>query len=344
MSKTKLTVIGVGTAGISITASVAKYMKDKVSDPYSEMEYHVLDTTKNTIAGFPELDKNFTLLTNGKHNGRWEGRGGERKDMDAYIALGEAVKIFLDDKGFVNNKQNFYNIVYTLSGATGSSAGEQLVSLMLEAGYNVTVTIVSDTTSLLKCKTANTALRNLHKAAIKQKTTLGVSYFSNKAEAGESAATTLDRINGFIHTTFETLSIFMSGNILHVDRQDVINFFNPSNYKTFKVPAGIYNINVRTGDLTEVQAMLSITATKRDSAQTYPMGALSSKSGYMPDGVSDDLLSIDTISLCMMEDYIYDVMNNLKEIENSLENNVATTSRVIENDDDAMVSDDGFEL
>jgi len=268
-NKGHLTIIGLGGAGIKSGINAYETIVDN-KEACSDIDIRLVDTTDKTVIAFPEYVDKFYKITSNRSSGEIDGSGGEKRNLEVVKDITENMKDYLDNGKFKNNKNNYYVILASVSGGSGSTASAILLSLMLSKGYNVIVVAIGDTSSYHNLKNTFGGLASLQNIAIKTKTAVSVVYYNNTVDGNTSLVNEID-VNSKISKMLTVISVFISGKVLNIDNQDYINFFKPTNYKTFTVDAGIYELVVFKGNLDDQNALISRTLLK-DAKDEYKVG------------------------------------------------------------------------
>jgi len=277
----KLTIIGCGGAGINLGITTHNTLKE-LGEGYSEVDIELLDTTHKTIHNYTDFIPKFTKITTDRiATSQIDGAGGEKKDMDLATDIFTFLKGYLDKKKFENNKNNYYVIMCSASGGSGGNIASLLTGFMLSKGYNVIVATIGDSSNYLNLKNTIHTIRTLQKAALSNKKALCVIYYNNTVK-NNTTVTSEENVNKKIITLLSTISVFTSGTLTGVDDQDMINFFNATNYTTFTVPPGIYSIGINVGTLGDVDTLMSRTIISDKEAVDIQVPLFHNKTSVIP--------------------------------------------------------------
>jgi len=278
--------IGLGGAGISICVDIANRVKD-LDDGFSDFTTRLVDTTTRTIQGFPDYIDNFKHLTSNRAGGSLDGSAGERKDKEVIKDIVVGMKEYLDISNLPNEKSDYY-ILVSGSGGSGGTMLTVLSQLMLDRGYDVIVVIAGDSSNLLNLTNTINVLNGLQNTALKTKTALSVIYYNNSVE-GQTTLSTELMVNDKVYKMSLIISAFISGNMVGIDNQDMMNFFKPSNYKTFDVKPGIYSLGITSRELNDKDTLLARTIVNSASEEyKINIDLLHNKVGIIPDRIKDN--------------------------------------------------------
>ena len=250
----KLHLIALGGAGTNIVASVSKNL-EQLGDGFADVAVRFIDTTYKTIQAYPEYkDKFYKVDATSALNNEMDGTGGERKNSTTASDMNISVRNFVD-KGLKNGKNDYYVLVASGSGGSGSVLEPLLLKAMLEKDLTVSVVTVGDSSNLLSLNNSINALASLQGVAKASKKAVSVMYYNNTFNGVTSPATE-SKVNTKIFKMLSVMSLFVSGKIQNIDHQDMGNFFRPDRYTSFKIPAGIYSLGVSLTELSDPNVIL----------------------------------------------------------------------------------------
>ena len=245
----KLNMIGLGGAGVNIVADVAKRLS-KLEDGFSNVTHRFIDTTDKTIQAYPDLKEDFYKVeASSSLDNSMDGMAGERKNTSAANDMNMSVRKFLD-KGLPQNKNDYYILVASASGGSGSVLLPLLLKAMLEKDYTIMVVVVGDSSNLLSLNNTINTLTSLQAIAKATKKAVSVVYYNNTFN-GVTSPITEKKVNDKIFKMLSIVSMFVSGAIQNIDHQDMNNFFRPDKYASFRVAPGIYSLGVSLEELTD---------------------------------------------------------------------------------------------
>lgn len=307
----KLTIIGLGGAGIKSGISAFEMIKSN-EVVCSDVDIKLIDATTKTILGHSDYKDNFFRMVSKRAGGSLDGTGAEKQDKAVIKDFTENIKEFLDISKFKNGKNDYYVILTSGSGGTGSTSSAILCSIMLSKGYNVMVVVIGDTSSYQSLKNTNTTFMSLQKIALKTKSALGVIYYNNTVNDNTTLSSELD-VNTKISKMLTVISVFISGNVLNIDNQDMINFFKPTNYTSFTIQPGIYDISVFRGVLDDLNALIARTLLK-DSKDEYlvKVKLRSKKHGIVNNDISQ-LIEAYPLHLVLRKNVLTKIVNELSD-------------------------------
>ena len=271
VSKGKLHLLGLGGCGTNITVGLIEKLKG-LGKGFSDFTCQFMDTTDKTIQAYPEYTDNFfkVVSTSSKDN-ELDGTGGERKNKVNVVHMDKSVREFVDS-GLKNSKNDYYVIIASGSGGTGSTLAPLLLRAMLEKDFNVIVITVGDGSSLLSLNNTINTLTSLQGVSVASKKCVSSVYYNNTFN-GVTSPKTETTVNDKIFKMLSVISMFVSGTIQNIDHQDMINFFRPDRYGSFRVAPGVYTLGVSVDELVDEDAILVRTII-RDDVEDIPMSIM----------------------------------------------------------------------
>jgi len=235
-------IIGCGGAGIAITSELNKSLST-LGSGFSNVKVSYIDTSVNNIQTIPGgKDNFFKIETKSKAKEDIAGSGGERKTHAADIMDG--VREYLDDKrikGPVTG--DYYFIVFSASGGSGSVSGILLMKELLAMNIPAIAVMIGDSTNGLYAVNTLDTIASLHSIAKSLNKTVPVMYVNNEAYMGNGHTNAINDANMSIFNSMSAMSLFLSGENLDIDAQDMRNIIDQSNYNKFNIPAGLYALN-----------------------------------------------------------------------------------------------------
>ena len=311
----KLTIFALGGAGINMANAMYDNL-DNLTTGYANIEFIPIDTTTANIdIACKPLQNNFVRLTT-----NLDGRGGERKDIEASNILKEAISKFVIKQNLNDSKDNFYMVMFSGAGGTGSVAGIHLISELLTRNLSTGVIMVSANNDLLRLNNSYKTLAGINARAVSLGKALPIIYFSNTIDNITNKSTETI-VNSYIESTLIVFASLISGNVQNIDMQDCINFIHPTNYKTFSVKPGAYELIIVTGDILDKDIMLTLTLSTKD-ADTFvtEVDLDSSKIGYLSDEMIDsDVYAEGIIHMAIMKNTMQREIKTLGQKLKSLE-------------------------
>lgn len=287
----KLIVLACGGTGINImTGSTGQKIKEltEKSASIASIKLICFDTSRVTIDSKPKIYDAFFKIEDESSSGKGiQGSGQERrtnaKPISRYVTDWAATNITPD------KVDEFYLIVTSGSGGTGSVIAHMLTSELIARNRPVAVIVVGDTADHARAvNTYNTMLGLAKKAVMTQP--LGVFYVDNKS--GEKHA------NDVIEKFIISMLTLVSGQHHDLDFQDMRMLFRPSEIKSLPLPNGLYlivlyNPNEKSpyagSQIIMVRGLIDPAATKID------ITTVSTKIGRyknIDDGTPDTLLAL----------------------------------------------------
>jgi len=259
----KLNLIAVGGCGTNVVASIYPRLKE-LGEGFSDVTCSFIDSTEKTIQAYPEYEDRFFKITSSSASSKGlDGTGGERKSKENIAHMNKSVREFLDN-GVSKNLNDYYVIVSSGSGGTGSSAGVLLLKAMLEQDYTVITVTVGDSSSYLALNNTINTITSIQGVALKSKKAVSNIYYSNTI-GGVTSPKTEAEVNEKIFKMLSVISMFISGSIQNIDHQDMINFFRPDKYQSFRTAPGIYSLGVAVGELVDESVILVRTIISEDT-------------------------------------------------------------------------------
>ena len=261
--------------------------------------------------------------------------------MEIVNEIQDSVKEFMDT-GLPNNKHDYYALITSASGGSGNHIAAALLKNMLALDYNVILVTVGDSSNELTLNNTVKSLATFHKVAVANKTALPVIFYNNTYN-GTTSLSTEKGINDKISKMLTIISAFISGSIQNIDNQDMINFFKPTNYKTFTIDPGMYSLGIARGELSDENTLLVRTLVK-EVADDVKISIVPrhNKTGIVKGDMADDF-DIYPIYLLYRKQVMNDEMRKLKkELETVKLQHETETNEFDEFDD--LDDDDGMVL
>ena len=285
LSTGKMVLVGCGGAGINVVADVAPQLKELKE--YSNIETRFIDTTEKTIQSHvSHIDEFYRITSDRLTEAELDGAAGERKNQQLAADIDIAAKKFLDQE-LVNSKGTYFVLVSSASGGSGSIIAPLLLRAMQAKGFSAIVVTIGDSSNLLSLNNTINTLTSLQAVSRANKTAQSIIYYNNTVNGVTTPRTEKD-INNKIFKMLSIISVFVSGVVKDLDHQDMINFFTPTNYKTFKTAPGIYNLGVAKGELDDKNTLLARTILKEGEENLVVKTPLQhNKVGIIPAELSD---------------------------------------------------------
>lgn len=246
MATNKLVIIACGGGATAMTYHALKGLRD-LGDGFADVEYHFVDMSRNNydkiepIGDFYQVKR---LATNDRNE--LNGSGGDR-----YITAKEAVAnapAILDSIKLTKKETNvFVCVAFTASGGSGSSLGIAITDLLMEKNIPVFNLIIGDSGDALKLRNTQAVLATLNMKATNKNKCL-ISYYVNNAEMNKSQTQAEKLANDKFKNVMATMCLFLSGDNESLDSTDMSNFINQQDYKSIKMPAGLYSLTFHTGN------------------------------------------------------------------------------------------------
>jgi len=262
-SKGKLHLIGLGGCGTNVVVELNEKL-GKLGDGFASVGCKFIDTTDKTIQAHPEYkEKFFKVNSTSSSSNELDGTGGERKNRTNVAHMDKSVREFVDT-GLKNGKKDYYVIVASAGGGTGSTLSPLLLKAMLEKDFNVIVVSIGDGSNFLSLNNTINSLTSLQGVAVANKKCVSSIYYNNTFN-GVTSPKTESGVNEKVFKMLSVISMFISGTIQNIDHQDMINFFRPDRYSSFRVAPGIYSLGVAMNELVDENTLLARTIISVDT-------------------------------------------------------------------------------
>ena len=314
--KGKLNLIGVGGAGINSTVETYEYIKE-LGNMFSDVSINLLDTSIKTIKNYRKYSEDFKLITTNKVSVEdYDGMGSERKNKDVNSDFKSSVEEYVDLMKFNKSRSDFYVITISTTGATGSTIGLMLADIMLNLGYNLIVVMIGSTSSLIRINNDIDTTVKLNSIAVRNNKALSVIYFNNTID-GNVNSKNEKIVNSRIRRILSVFSLYISGSVHNLDLQDIINFITPTNYSTFNINPGIYELVVGQGNISDDNILLALSIIKDESSSfDINTSLLVDKTGYLQE--IEEIFDTDCIHLLFRRNQIQKNLIHAKDALKSM--------------------------
>lgn len=125
--------------------------------------------------------------------------------------------------------------------------GIAITDLLMEKNIPVFNLIIGDSGDALKLRNTQAVLATLNMKATNKNKCL-ISYYVNNAEMNKSQTQAEKLANDKFKNVMATMCLFLSGDNESLDSTDMSNFINQQDYKSIKMPAGLYSLTFHTGN------------------------------------------------------------------------------------------------
>ena len=341
--KGNLHVIGCGGAGTNIAVDVFKRLRE-LEDTLSNVDVKFLDTTDKTIQKYPEFKEHFTKITSERFTVQdIDGMSGERKNPEVVSDIQENIKKWMDVNRPSNNVNDYYIIISSASGGSGSIINPLLTRALLSRDYTVLNFVVGDSSNLLNLENTINTIVSLNSIAKATKSVLPLMFFDNAVNGNTTPAT--EKINNDkIFKMLTLISLYTSGSNRDLDHEDMRKFFNPHRYKTFTVTPGLYTLGVAEKELTDEHALLARTLIREGQEDIkIKVNLLHNKVGVISKE-NEDMLPAYPNFLILRNHIISRIVNELKEEHEKLKSLKRVKHDDILGIDDGMEDDSGLVL
>ena len=340
--KGNLRLVGCGGAGINIAIDVYSRLKE-LEDTCSKVDIKLLDTTDKTIKNYSEeFQDRFTKIVSTRASvSEIDGTGSERKDPALVADIQENLKAFMDS-GLPNNINDYYVIISSASGGSGSIINPLLTKAMLVKDYTVINIMVGDSSTYLTLNNTINTMVSINAIAKQTKTAIPTVFYDN-AVNGSTTVKSEKANNNKIYKLLALLSVYNSGTNKNLDHEDMRKFYNPQRYKTFHIQPGSYTLGVAEKALTDEHTFLARTLISGDEELDIKNKLLHNKVGVISEE-NKELLSSYPNYLLYRKGIINRIVKDLKEELEKLEELKKTKADEFDMLDDAFEDDSGLLL
>lgn len=265
----KINLIGVGGAGSNIVRNfVESHQHDEELNSLITEMY--IDTSKNNH----KAEDNFYHIKSSDLSGQGLcGNGGQKGRNIVHVKAG--IMEFINEKDFHKDTSALNIIVFSLSGATGSDGGPQLINHLLSNRCPVLGVCVGDVGDFNYSDSTSKTLITLNTVATRNKCAVPMIVVDNTL-----TMTSIADINNRLAEAISTVSVFTSGKNKDLDDEDMKMFFRPE-YRDFDVPAGIYEVRYGVGKCDTIDKAVVIRSICKDESEKLELiTSLQSKVGY----------------------------------------------------------------
>lgn len=313
----KINIIGVGGAGSNIVRNFTASHEHN-EDLNSEIKPMYIDTSKNNH----KTEDDFFHIRSSDITGEGlSGNGGQKGRNLTHVKAG--IKEFINLKAFHKDTTTLNIVVFSLSGATGSDGGPQLINHLLANKCPVLGVCVGDVSDFNYSESTRKTLVTLNSAAAKNSCVVPMIVVDN-ALSKES----ISSINDQLSDAIALVSVFTSGKNKDLDDEDMKMFFRPE-YKDITTPAGIYEVRYAIGKCDSEEKAIILRSICRDESEKLELiTSLQSKVGY-----NDELEEPIYLLLTNTFGKYFETVTKTKE---SFDTNVGTIEIPVEDDDEFL--------
>ena len=336
--KGNLKLIGLGGMGINVLNMILPKIPSNTTG-FANVDVNLIDTTEATITSYPKLQDKFIKIDPSKNvNKELDGLSGERKNKMIVEDIRYNIEKYADTLDI--KKNNYYVLLFSASGGSGNLIGTILTKELLKRDANVLVITTVDSSNYLVTHNSIKTLESLDALSRSLNKPLLMSVFFNNDSNGISTPESERKVNIDILKLLGIVSMYTSGDTHDLDHQDMSNFFNTSNYKTFRVEPGLYHLDVGIGDVSNRDDILLtrtlLTTDKEDPK--LPKHILHNKTGYAIDEQINKM-GVENFPMYLMyvNNKVANIHGNLKDILNALNVKNQTTVLTDNTEDEDII-------
>jgi len=332
--KGNLKILGLGGMGINVVNDVYNKLT-AMGDKFANVEATLLDTTNATISNYPYLKDRFVKINPTKNTTKeLDGLSGERKNKLIIDDIKHNIEQYVDSLSV--KKNDYYVLIFSSSGGSGNIIGTVLTKELAKKDANILIITAVDSSNYLTTHNSIKTLESLDALSRTIKKPLLLSVHFNNKNNGISTPDSERDVNKNILRILGVVSMFVSGSTHDIDHQDMSNFFNVTNYKTFKIEPGLYYLDIATNKVdNNPDILLARTLLDYDKEDVVlPPHILHNKIGYA-DTQHVEKIGKDNFPIYLLyeKDVIAVIHNELTTILNKLKV-VNTTTTLSSNTDD----------
>lgn len=311
--------VGCGGGGINIVSFVAASLEQNMACLAAYTKRYI-DTSTANITKVDHLPEEFHQIASGRRTvSELTGSGGDK--LENLTDITADTKAWIDKNGIVPTPGEYYVIVYSAVGGSGSTIGTELVHQLSTMGVPVIVVLVSETVDLFKTRYGLGTLATLEHRAMNNGYVTPVMYV-NHDSVESMGVDKLVKVNTRLASQLEALFYVCSGMHESLDQEDIKKLFAPNTYKTYKFPAGIYGLFGFTGEmLPEYKPEGSLVAVVRhlvpQNSNIPAIDAMHYKVGVIDDISSSDIKAVKVekgVAIAMVAGYFTSEMSNLDAV------------------------------
>ncbi len=237
-----------GGAGINLGSEIAAIC-NSYGAGFAGFDIHCLDTADANVIKHNVPVGNYTLTKTTNVGGREiNGSGGLRATNAVHSK--QMVQDYINKNRYVQIKTGEYHMIVTSgSGGSGGPIAVHLANELLGNNIPVFVFVIGDSTTGLYAEHTARTFADLNKVAVKHGKLLPVVYMDNNSrDTKMTDEEKLMNVNSNLISAAGTMALFLSGDNLELDHQDMINFLDQSIYKDkYNIGSGIYGISMVVG-------------------------------------------------------------------------------------------------
>lgn len=226
--KKSLQVYGVGGCAMKL---VHTHLTVDSVKGYAKPSIAVLDSSKSDVDySNPNQEISHSFVENA------DGFGKDR------IKAAKVIRPYIEPFMLNSAPGNVNIVIFSLSGATGSTGGLMVVDALLEKNENVIVMAVANAANQREAVNSLSALSDLNKLSKKHDRVIPIMYYENTTFEVEHHGNAMKQsdVNKEVAKDFRALCCMFSGDHVGIDSKDVTNFLN---YNTVsKAPAGLVEV------------------------------------------------------------------------------------------------------
>lgn len=336
--------------GFAINASVNIFSKlDDLGDGFADIVYNYIDTSDRNIALVKNPKGPFWLVQKDTNSGtEITGSGGERRHNAAAIKAN--ISEYLDEIKCKGPKHDeFHLIVCSGSGGSGSVIAPVLLMALLDKNIPTAIMMVGDSKDGMSALNTLNTLASFNQIATKRGKTVGLMYVNNsEIDVKEYKAREIEA-DKYLQSQLTTFALFLSGNNLDLDNQDIRAALDQSNYQSLTISPGLYGLHFYMKSIpTKEGCAPTVVRTLTDSNTDFTLNVnvLHHKVGYITDTTALDIFKSQLpLHMVMVnnafleeEEFLKRISDNADNIAQNIKSNIIKGSKnSIKSDDDLIL-------
>lgn len=339
-----------GGAGISTTYRMSPVLA-KLGNGYSKLEQYYLDTTDRNVNRLGiNSDRALIFKDTGYMGTDVDGSGGERREN--FDLINNTITEYMDKRGYdAPSSKEFHIIIFSAGGGSGSIIGPILLKQMLEQDMNVMSIVIGDTSSMSLTRNTFNTLQTLKMLSANLNKPVVIHYKNNTDVPGDTLIDRMKTVDLSILGTLSNYSVFASGRNYNLDNQDIVTFLNYTKLTSMSLPVDLMELRIdkKLIQLKSNDEIVFIARTLGIDGSSVEHGLDDMghwKHGNIVDtNVIDRIKEYPPLHMYLVHNSLNKIISDLKTKINS--NNMvlgALTTNSIVDDDDMLITDDGFVL
>lgn len=287
-------IYGVGGAGVNIASRYIDFPEQR--DNVARIVPALIDTSQSNLR-HRDLGNTETYLIEGL-----DGSGKIRQDN--HQAISKTIKEMLVEIP----PDQFNVVVFSASGGSGSVIGPLLIKEMMSKGLPVMAIVVGSYESVVTADNTRKTLQSLESVAQMTSTPVVMSYHLNRPGTKRS------QIDEQVYLAIACLAVLASGEVLEMDRQDIVNWLNFTKVGGQPQLATLH-LSLGQEQLENHKAPVSVASIFSNPDQIRP----SIYSDYHTDGYADlSHVDVDEIHYIISVDDLTKIYSEIKEISDEM--------------------------